>query len=677
MNNPNNYLAAKLDSPSLEAIPDAVLSAGFAPSENDSISFNNNETKIEFGNVIDFLPQGVRIVNTDFTVRYANPSFSKLSGLDLAKILGKRCYDTFPSPFCHTSRCSLLRAIKGEKSIQVEIERISVEGILIPCIVSAFPMYDENQKLVAVMESFRDVTDKKILQDKVKEAEDRYKAIVELSGEVGEGIMMLEDIKDEEGVIVFASSQCCRITGYTRKELLCVSFFDLIQTHERSNALQRHRLKMKGKSMPGLYEVSMVRKDGSKIAVELTSAITNYQGRPANVVYLRDISERKRLESQLAQERDRARTYLDIAKVIIIALDERNEITLINQEGCDILGYASEEITGKDFVATCIPRKYQQDVISTLRCVMAEQYYPDDYYENPIKTRAGRNRIIRWHMTPMKGKDGEVNGVLASGCDVTRLRQAEAKIMKYQSHLEELVEQRTRALDNQIKQRVDFTRTLVHELKTPLTSIMSSSEVLSGELKDEALIPLAENIYKSGKNLDRRIADLLDLAKSEIGTLKIKPRLLDPARLLNNAYDKLSADAAKKGHNIVVEVADYLPFVEADDDRIGQVLFNLISNAIKYNKKRGKIYLRAFFRISDVIFEIEDEGIGISPSEQNKLFNPYYRIESDRERFDGLGLGLALSKTLVEMHKGRIWVSSQKGKGSTFAFSLPSSSRSI
>ena len=126
---------------------------------------------------------------------------------------------------------------------------------------------------------------------------------MELSGEVGEGIIMLEDIGGKEGVIVFASAQCSQTTGYSNKELLGKRLFDLVHISERARALERHRRKMRGESLPGLYEIKVIHKDSSLVPVELTSAVTQYKGNPANVVFLRDIRQRKKLEGQLALER--------------------------------------------------------------------------------------------------------------------------------------------------------------------------------------------------------------------------------------------------------------------------------------------------------------------------------------------------------------------------------------
>jgi signal transduction histidine kinase len=133
----------------------------------------------------------------------------------------------------------------------------------------------------------------------------------------------------------------------------------------------------------------------------------------------------------------------------------------------------------------------------------------------------------------------------------------------------------------------------------------------------------------------------------------------------------MSLAATKKEQSLVLEVPTSLPPVWADEERLRQILLNLISNALKFNRKKGRVTLRVEEKDASVVFEVQDEGEGITEEAQQRLFQPYHRLESDRERLHGLGLGLALSKTLVELHHGQIWVRSQKGSGSTFGFSLP------
>ena len=360
-----------------------------------------------FNRIVDYLPQGIRIISTDYTVKYINPSFSKLSGVKLKEAIGRKCYEVFPSPFCNSPQCRLVKILAGEKSVQAEIERTSKKGVIIPCMVSAFPMYDAGNNLVGIMESFRDITDKKVLEEKIEEAEDRYKAIVELSGEVGEGIMMLEDIDNKEGAIVFTSPQCLRITGYTEKELAIKSFFELIDGDERKAALERHRRKMRGKSLPGLYEVSITRKNGTKIPIELTSAVTHYKGNPVNVVYIRDISARKNIESRLEESTNLYQTIINlgnqtgVATVILQNIGgTEGKYVFVNDLWIEISGYSQQELFEMSAFDLISP-EYIGDAKRRYRDVMKGCTFPR-LFEGEIISKQGKKIPVEITIVPIK-----------------------------------------------------------------------------------------------------------------------------------------------------------------------------------------------------------------------------------------------------------------------------------
>ena len=228
-----------------------------------------------------------------------------------------------------------------------------------------------------------------------------------------------------------------------------------------------------------------------------------------------------------------------------------------------------------------------------------------------------------------------------------------------------------RDLEEQIRRRVEFTRALVHELKTPLTPMVAACDLLIAESPQEPLLSLARKIERGACNLDKRIDELLDLARGEISMLKLQCKWLDPLKLLKGIVDDIIPEILKNGHTMVVDLPLSLPQVWADEDRIREVVLNLINNSVKFTFKGGQITLKARVEETALIVEVHDTGCGIDEEEQKRLFEPYNRLESDREHLSGLGLGLALSKMLIALHDGEIWVKSQKAKGSVFGFYLP------
>ena len=251
---------------------------------------------------------------------------------------------------------------------------------------------------------------------------------------------------------------------------------------------------------------------------------------------------------------------------------------------------------------------------------------------------------------------------VAVACEQVRLREEAAERWR----LEEA--NRVKAL---------FVANASHELRSPLTSIIGFSQLL----EDETSGPLSEkqqrfvrNIYKSGQHLLALINDILDLSKVEAGKIELRPELLLLPDALESAVTLLRGQALKKGLTVEVQIEEGLPPLLADPVRVNQVLFNLLSNAIKFTPDGGTITVIARRRTGEVVeLAVRDTGIGIKPEDLPKLFQEFVRLDTARAgRAEGTGLGLALTKRLVELHGGQIWAESNgEGRGSTFTVHLP------
>ncbi|MFC1907603.1 ATP-binding protein, partial [Chloroflexota bacterium] len=278
------------------------------------------------------------------------------------------------------------------------------------------------------------------------------------------------------------------------------------------------------------------------------------------------------------------------------------------------------------------------------------------------------NVLANW--SPFTDPFGDINTILCIAKDVTERKQAETKLREQYQHEKDL----RKEIETEIAKRVEFTRALVHELKTPMTPIKVSSELLLEETKEiskEPFLSLAQNINRGVINLEQRIDELLDLARGEIGMLTLHTRKLNPESLLREIETEMVPVASRNGLSLSLELSSSLPVILADEKRMRQIILNLINNALKFTPSGGQITLRAKADSKNLLVEVQDTGRGVSGKDQSLLFNPYQQIEDGRFRYGGMGLGLALSKDLVELHGGKIWVKSQKGKGSTFSFSIP------
>ncbi|MCC6442677.1 MAG: response regulator [Armatimonadetes bacterium] len=244
---------------------------------------------------------------------------------------------------------------------------------------------------------------------------------------------------------------------------------------------------------------------------------------------------------------------------------------------------------------------------------------------------------------------------------------------------ERLIEERVvmRALEETDRIKSEFISTVSHELRTPLTFIKGYVDLIlaghTGEM-NETQAKFLEGVRRGSDRLISLVNDLLDIARLESGRFSIRLEPCDLTRVIRQAIDMLKVQADEKEILLTMEIEKTLPALSADKERILQVLNNLISNAVKYSPGDTKVSVAAEEYAQEVVVTISDQGIGISPEDQKRLFQKFYRVDSSSTReVGGTGLGLAICKHIVEMHQGRIWVESEPGKGSRFRFALPKS----
>lgn len=246
---------------------------------------------------------------------------------------------------------------------------------------------------------------------------------------------------------------------------------------------------------------------------------------------------------------------------------------------------------------------------------------------------------------------------LAIAIDKSRLYEAERK-----ARLE---------LERQDRDRTDLVNALIHEIKTPLTAMVASAELLREELASDgsALGDLSRNLDVSTHNLDRRISELMDFAKVQSMETLLQVQPVAVQDVAERVAGQVSELLLSRQQTLKLDLTESPGYIKADPDRINQVLLNLLTNASKFSGSNQIIYLRSYVLNSDMIFEVHDSAPAIDAPEREIIFKPYYR-RSKGKGSGGLGLGLFISKKLVQLHGGKIWIESD-GSGNSFKFSLP------
>jgi two-component system phosphate regulon sensor histidine kinase PhoR len=259
-----------------------------------------------------------------------------------------------------------------------------------------------------------------------------------------------------------------------------------------------------------------------------------------------------------------------------------------------------------------------------------------------------QNLVLEVETSVILDEAGEKRGVVAVIRDITRLRQLE-------------------------QAKSDFVSTVSHELRTPLTSIKAYTATLLREdvhFNEETKKEFLRVIEEETDRLTRLISDLLDVSRIDSGKLELKTREFDFVKLVKIVVEKIQSQADK--HNINLVAPEYPVSVDADADKIEQVMLNLLGNAVKYSPSGGEVEVRIKEYSHKVECAIQDQGVGIPKEHLTKIFEKFQRVDNRATRgIGGTGLGLYISKSIVEAHGGTIWAESAPGKGSVFHFTLP------
>jgi two-component system sensor kinase FixL len=375
-----------------------------------------------------------------------------------------------------------------------------------------------------------------------------------------------------------------------------------------------------------------------------------------------EIVQRKQAEEALRRERDRAQVYLDVAEVMLLALNERGQITLINRKGSHILGYAEQELLGRDWFETCLPPAVRPNAQRIFRLLMSGQVESAKYTENPVRTRSGEERVLAWHNTILRDETGRIRATLSSGEDITERKEGEKEQTQLLQKLSEI--------NQELK---EFAYVVSHDLKAPLRAIRTLADWLVTDYQDKLDAQGKENLQLLSSRVDR-MQNLIDgvLQYSRVGRTEEGTKPVDLGRVV----PEIIADLAAPAH-IAIRIESDLPTVDADPTRITQVFQNLLSNAIKYmDKPQGNISVGCTEEGDFWRFRVSDNGPGVAQKDFERIFKLFQTL-TRRDDSESTGVGLTITKKIVELYGGKIWVESEVGRGSTFLFTFPKRSATV
>ncbi len=361
----------------------------------------------------------------------------------------------------------------------------------------------------------------------------------------------------------------------------------------------------------------------------------------------------------------RTRDILPIARDSIV--EKLKEVLIVTDENTNIIDMnpTAQSITGQT-----LRQSYGIPITQLLPDLSKYIDANDDVksFNFQTTTVAGEQSIILdIEVTPIKDIGENITSYIFLGHDISEIVGLNEQL----TQLYEGEKSLRKELEGEIEKRIEFSRVLVHELKTPLTSVVGMAELLLESNPQPPYDRAINSINRSTLELNNRISELLELTRAEVGALSIEPDKIDPYALVSEVIKDMETNITGNELVLRTEIDSELPYINADEKRLRQVIQNLITNAVKASNHGGEILVSATLQNDYIKITVHDNGQGISEEDQSHIFEPYFRAKGVAEQYEGLGLGLTLSKKIVELHDGKIWVESELGKGSTFSFTIP------
>jgi PAS domain S-box-containing protein len=391
--------------------------------------------------------------------------------------------------------------------------------------------------------------------------------------------------------------------------------------------------------------------------------------RKANELLQREASARRKAAAAQRESENRYRKLFDESRHAVYINKLDGDLIDANQSFLDLFGYTKEDMAKVNIRSLYADPSDRKDFLSEIGKTGSVQNY-----EVKMRKKEGTLLDCLVSSSVRRGEDGAVVGFQGIISDITQRKRAEDELQRALATSERLAAEAEAA--NRAKS--DFLRNMSHELRTPLNAIIGFSELLldgiCGKLNDEQL-EYSMHILDSGRHLLRLINEILDLSKVESGKMTLDLSKVDIRILIETSLIMIKEKAMRHGLLFDLHLADELKVASilADELKLKQIMFNLLSNAVKFTPDGGSIHVEACKQEDRFVVSVSDTGIGLARDDCDRVFGSFERADSPYVRQQqGTGLGLPLTRGLVELHGGRIWVESEgEGKGCLFTFEIP------
>jgi PAS domain S-box-containing protein len=506
---------------------------------------------------------------------------------------------------------------------------------------------------------------KQVLQRRTEELEQQREWFEVTLASIGDAVVTT----DVMGNVTFLNPIAESIMGWMQadaREQPLTRVFDIVNEDTREPVENPVNTALHtGQVVTLATHTSLRARDGREIAIEDSAApIRNHRGDVVGAVMVfRDVTHRRAAERELRRSEQLLTDFFENAAVGLHWVGPDGTVIRVNQTELDLLGYAREEYIGHHIA----------------------EFHADAHVIKDILTRLGCGESIQGYEARLRCKDGSIKHVLISSnvlweegkfihtrCftrDVTAQKLAEIALREQVA----VRERAEAALLEADRRKDEFLAVLAHELRNPMAPLRNGLRLAHKRLQGTELLPVVEMMDRQVTHLTRLVNDLMDISRVTRGVIELRRAPVLLKDVIERSVEAVRPAIDTKGHALTIQLADEDMYVDGDADRLTQIISNLLANSAKYTPERGAIEVTCAREGQDAVIKVEDSGIGIPADQLDRVFDMFSQVRSHQSRSEGgLGIGLALVKTLVKMHDGSIHVASAgHGKGSTFAVRLP------
>lgn len=605
--------------------------------------------------LLDASHDAVITMDSDGRVVRWSPSAERMFGWRSDEILGQILSEhLIPERYRAAHETGMRRFLaSGEEKVlgkTMELSALNQQGDEMPVELSLWHVKTEAGVLFGAL--IRDISARKAAEQQLREQEEKYRSVVENGSE---GILVVAG-----GCLVYVNPFMERTTGRTHDMMVGQPFIAFIHPDDVGLVVDNYQRRLRGEPVEQHYEFRITTIQGGVVWVELSAVAIQWEGKPATLSFLTDVTQRHILQEKLLAKTREQEVILQ-STVIGIALIQDKQLLWVNTMLENMLGYSHGDMQGRSIGVLF---KAERDWVEFLPAVMAT-LDATGAYTGELELMRADGQPIWLQLNGTRLPQGEGPPVsLWTFIDITERKRAETELLNALAREREF---------GQLKSR--FVSMTSHEFRTPLTGIQSSVDLLADygdRLGLDEKREMFQQIRDSVNRMTRMLDNILLIGRGDAQTLRFTPAPINLEAFCRQLHNEATQSRPANGQraHVVLAMAGVEGEWQLDENLLRQSLGNLLSNAVKYSPEGGDVYFRVDYQDDMLRFEIADQGIGIPEADHQRLFESFHRA-SNVGNIAGTGLGLAIVKQSTELHGGKVRVQSTSGVGTTFTVHIP------